>query len=345
MKKLTQLFILILFLFSLSFAQESRTTYRIRRVPTALVACQPGDVYYAINTKLFGFCWDVNTTTNLLTGSGTASRIALWNGTGSLSSDSGFTFSGTGATFTLVVPIVNFGTTFLQQDAANTLALHNSTNAQRVNIGNTFTDSTHKEDLSLYFSSNVAHIGTTQTGATARSLQIDYGGTTTPAITVPITSGTINIGGLISTTSGITFGGTTLANYDEGSFTPTAAFGGNCVSCTYTLQLGKYTRVGDTVFFVIHVTLSSKGSSTGIISLKTLPVAPAAVSGQQQIIAGAVSNATYTGQAYLVISGASSTTDAFVYIIANSNGVATQMADTNASATTDFNFSGSYRTN
>lgn len=85
----------------------------------------------------------------------------------------------------------------LARDAANTLGLRNSTNAQRLNIGNTFTSLSVREDLSLYFSSNVAHIGATHTGATARVMQLDYGGTTTSAISIPITSGDITLGGSV----------------------------------------------------------------------------------------------------------------------------------------------------
>lgn len=84
------------------------------------------------------------------------------------------------------------------RDAANTLALRNGTNAQRFNLYNTFTSTSVFEDLSLYFSSNVAHIGTATTGATARVMQLDYGGTTTAAISIPITSGAVTFGGGIT---------------------------------------------------------------------------------------------------------------------------------------------------
>lgn len=87
------------------------------------------------------------------------------------------------------------GDTKLFRDAAYTVALRNSTNAQRFNIGNTFTSTSVREDLSLYNSSNVGHIGMTTTGATARVLQLDYGGTTTAAISIPITSGAVTFGG------------------------------------------------------------------------------------------------------------------------------------------------------
>lgn len=88
--------------------------------------------------------------------------------------------------------------TFIFGESANTLSLRNSTTAQRFNIGNTFTSTSNREDLSLYFLSNIAHIGNTTTGGTARVLQLDYGGTTTSAISIPITSGTLTFGGGIN---------------------------------------------------------------------------------------------------------------------------------------------------
>jgi hypothetical protein len=89
----------------------------------------------------------------------------------------------------------------LANDGANVLSLRNTTNAQRLNIANTYTSGANREDLSFYFNANIGHIGTTTTGATARVLQIDYGGTTTAAISIPITSGNITFGGPITVSS------------------------------------------------------------------------------------------------------------------------------------------------
>lgn len=85
----------------------------------------------------------------------------------------------------------------LYRDAAGTIAQRNGTNAQTFNLGNTYTSATAREDLSLSWQSNIAHIGATKgsVSGTARALQIDYGGTTTAAISVPVTSGLIAFGG------------------------------------------------------------------------------------------------------------------------------------------------------
>ncbi len=131
----------------------------------------------------------------------------------------GWTATNTGASIT--------GTfdTILRRDAANTLALRNSTNAQTFNVYNTWTTAaTNFEAFGLGWASNVLHLGTTKGSVTgtARVLQIDYGGTTTAAFSIPITSGDIAHGGLVGTytTSG---SGLTVANVGANSCGTSAA--------------------------------------------------------------------------------------------------------------------------
>lgn len=63
------------------------------------------------------------------------------------------------------------GTT-LVEEAANILALRNSTNTQALNIYNTFTDATHYENLRIFWSANVANIVTDFANGSARALAI-----------------------------------------------------------------------------------------------------------------------------------------------------------------------------
>lgn len=95
----------------------------------------------------------------------------------------------------------------ITRDAANTLALRNSTNAQTFRIYNTYTSSTNHEFGKQTWASNVYRIGTDKGsgGGTAREMTLDYGGTATAAISVPITSGQLTLGG------GLNHG----ANYDQ----------------------------------------------------------------------------------------------------------------------------------
>lgn len=64
---------------------------------------------------------------------------------------------------------------------------------------------------------------------------------------------------------------TTLDHYQEGTFTPTITLGGAAVGVTYVAQNGVFTRIGNKVFFTIGITLSSKGSSVGALTVAGLP--------------------------------------------------------------------------
>ena len=59
--------------------------------------------------------------------------------------------------------------------------------------------------------------------------------------------------------------------YTTGSWTPTLSFGGASVGITYSVQDGRYTRIGNLVFCYFDMQLSSKGSSTGMALINGLP--------------------------------------------------------------------------
>jgi hypothetical protein len=68
----------------------------------------------------------------------------------------------------------------------------------------------------------------------------------------------------------------TLDDYEEGTFTPGVTFGGAFVGGTYGTQIGRYTKIGNRVFYSFYFVLSSKGSSTGSALLTGLPFTSAA---------------------------------------------------------------------
>jgi hypothetical protein len=68
----------------------------------------------------------------------------------------------------------------------------------------------------------------------------------------------------------------TLDDYEEGSFTPTIAFGGASVGVTYGTRTGTYTKIGNRAFVEIVLVLTSRGSSVGAPTIQTLPFTPAA---------------------------------------------------------------------
>ena len=82
------------------------------------------------------------------------------------------------------------------RDAADTLAIRRTTNPQTLHIYNTYTDASNYERFAQTWSTNIFRLGTKNAGTgTARVLTLDYGGTTSAAISIPITSGTITLGG------------------------------------------------------------------------------------------------------------------------------------------------------
>jgi hypothetical protein len=62
-----------------------------------------------------------------------------------------------------------------------------------------------------------------------------------------------------------------LNDYEEGAWTPSILFGGAGVGITYTSQTGRYTKVGRQVSVEGRIDLSSKGSSSGVMTLNGLP--------------------------------------------------------------------------
>lgn len=94
------------------------------------------------------------------------------------------------------------GTNMQVVSADHVVNVRNGTNAQTFRVYNTFTSTSNFEAATLNWATNVFHIGAITTGGTARVMQLDYGGTTTAAISIPITSGTVTLGGTITTPGG-----------------------------------------------------------------------------------------------------------------------------------------------
>lgn len=57
----------------------------------------------------------------------------------------------------------------------------------------------------------------------------------------------------------------------SGTFTPGIAFGGASVGVVYVVQEGRYTRIGDLVFFDVYMDISNKGASVGNATITGLP--------------------------------------------------------------------------
>lgn len=74
------------------------------------------------------------------------------------------------------------------------------------------------------------------------------------------------------TFAGVNLGDTNMNDYKEATWTPALTFGGGSTGITYDSQVGRYTRIGNTVFFKVYLDLSSKGSSAGLATV-SMPVA------------------------------------------------------------------------
>ena len=103
--------------------------------------------------------------------------------------------------------------------------------------------------------------------------------------------------------AGITFPATqsassdanTLDDYEEGTWTPAVTFGGGATGVAYGVSNGgTYTKVGRIVTVCGILDLTSKGSSTGNISITGLPFSGSNFGGAALTLYGL----TFTGQAY-----------------------------------------------
>ena len=88
----------------------------------------------------------------------------------------------------------------------------------------------------------------------------------------------LEVNGAIVAQTGIYLGGEATANklddYEEGTWTPTIAFGGASAGVTYLSNTGRYTKIGNSVTIWWGTALSAKGSSTGNLTIAGLPFLP-----------------------------------------------------------------------
>lgn len=166
--------------------------------------------------------------------------------------------------------------------------------------------------------------------------------TTSSAVTITSSNSAIVLtsNNPVSIAQGINLGNSsgTLNNYLEGIFTPIISFGGSVVGIVYSLQTGKYTRIGRCIFITIDCTLSNKGSSTGNASISGLPFANASVG--TSMIDIQFNFLTYTNIPKCLIPSSSSIIDLYTQ---SSGSALTRITDTGFANNTTFRLTGFYQ--
>lgn len=87
----------------------------------------------------------------------------------------------------------------------------------------------------------------------------------------------------------------TLDDYEEGAWSPALKFGGASVGMTYSIQSGRYTKIGNVVTATGYLTLTAKGSSSGNATIEGLPFAAMNDNGALSAANVRISDVTYTG--------------------------------------------------
>lgn len=191
---------------------------------------------------------------------------------------------------------------------------------------------------------------TTGTAAGLTAQYIDWsastGGTSIankPTIPVKASGAEITTGtddAKFATAKALKDAGITPITYAEGTFTPAITFSGGNTGITYSIQVGSYTRIGNIVFFQLSILLTSKGTSTGSLTITGLPVTSAATSDNlstQSIYTNSLaSGVTQFLQTFI---GTSSTVISLRKLV---SGASTSLADTDLTNTSYFTVAGHY---
>lgn len=190
--------------------------------------------------------------------------------------------------------------------------------------------------------SRTVTISATQPASSSRTYTIPDCGAAAAFVMTQSTQtivGATTFSAVIAASAGATFGNiaspssTTLDYYSEGTFTPVLAFGGASVGITYTIQTGRYTRIGRFVQYEIRIVLSSKGSSTGSATITGLPFTAGS-----RAYAAAYVDAMASGVLYPAAE--IDTTTCFLAKV--TTGAIASISNTDFTNTTTFEFTGSF---
>jgi len=137
------------------------------------------------------------------------------------------------------------------------------------------------------------------------------------------------------TLTSISFAGSALSTYVTNTWTPNVQINNSNTGITYTAQVGGYTQIGNVVNIWVNVTLSSKGASSGNVTISNLPVATGTSGANISGVVGVFNQwtlANYTTLGYLF-----NTSNTVINLIASGSGQASAFVS-NSQITNTFNF-------
>lgn len=130
-----------------------------------------------------------------------------------------------------------------------------------------------------------------------------------------------------------------LADYEEGTFTPTITFGGGSTGITYNSQLGVYTKIGRMVYYSLSLVLTSKGSSAGDAFVAGLPFTALNTTGiNPDGTARSVTSITFVAPFYAAVIQNTTTAG----LLNNNLGAQAFLTDISFSNTSEFAITGAY---
>lgn len=94
----------------------------------------------------------------------------------------------------------------------------------------------------------------------------DAGGALRTDLAINRATGEWTINGNVAL-AGISFGNETLANYDQGTWSPAITGSGSNPTVTYTTQAGRYTRIGDMVFYRVNIVINTISGGSGDVRI------------------------------------------------------------------------------
>lgn len=191
----------------------------------------------------------------------TDGSVASWGAGGSAGVPNG-TNTGANATSGGVSSVAN-GTNATSYGASSNATGENATAVGATAVANA-ADATALGKGAVASAANATAIGAGATSATANLITIG-----TAAETVSLIGGRLKFPATQITSSDAN----TLDDYEEGTWTPTWKFGGGNSGMTISISSANYTKTGNRCQIDTRIDMTTKGSSTGQMSLGGLPFA------------------------------------------------------------------------